>query len=56
MLERRIREVVNNDGMQIAFMPGRGMTDTLYMCFRDTEKTFDRVPRKLMEWVIRKKK
>ena len=27
----------------------------LYMCFVDIEKAFDRVSRKMMEWVIRKK-
>ena len=27
----------------------------LYMCFVDIEKAFDRVSRKVMEWVMRKK-
>ena len=27
----------------------------LYMCFVDIEKTFDRVPKKVMEWAMRKK-
>ena len=27
----------------------------LYMCFVDTEKAVDRVPRKVMEWAMRKK-
>ena len=26
----------------------------LYMCFVDIEKAFDRVPRKMMEWAMRK--
>ena len=26
-----------------------------YMCFVDLEKTFDRVPRKVLEWGMRKK-
>ena len=29
--------------------------EKLYMCFVDMEKAFDRVPRKVMEWAIRKK-
>ena len=27
----------------------------LYVCFVDVEKAFDRVPRKVLEWVMRKK-
>ena len=27
----------------------------LYMCFVDIEKAFDKVPRKVMEWAMRKK-
>ena len=27
----------------------------LYMCFMDIEKAFDRVPRKVMKWAMRKK-
>ena len=27
----------------------------LYMCFVDMEKAFERVPRKVMEWTLRKK-
>ena len=56
--------------MQFGFMPGRGTTDALfvvrrmqeeyrdkklYMCFVDIEKAIDRVPRKVMEWAMRKK-
>ena len=27
----------------------------LYLCFVDIEKAFDRVPRKVMEWAMKKK-
>ena len=27
----------------------------LYMCFVDLEKPFDRVPREVLEWALRKK-
>ena len=27
----------------------------MYMCFIDLEQAFDRVPRKVMEWAMRKK-
>ena len=33
----------------------RGREKKLYMCFVDLEKLFDRVPRKVMEWALRKK-
>ena len=58
------------DDMQFGFMPGRGTTDALfhseknareiqedkklYMYFVDLEKTFDRVPRRAMQWALRK--
>ena len=33
----------------------RGREKKLYMCFVDLEKAFDGVPRKVMEWALRKK-
>ena len=33
----------------------RGREKKLYICFVDLEKAFDRVPRKVMEWALRKK-
>ena len=57
--------------MQFGFMPCKGTIDAvfiprfqdeylakekkLYMCFVDLEKAFDRIPRKVLEWVIRKR-
>ena len=32
----------------------RGREKKLYMCFVDLKKAFDRVPRKVMEWALRK--
>ena len=34
----------------------RGREKKLYMCFVDLGKAFDRVPRKVMEWALRKKR
>ena len=32
-----------------------GKGKMLYMCFVDLEKAFDRIPRKVLEWALRKK-
>ena len=57
--------------MQFGFMPERGTIDAVFilitlhevyhakgkccMCFVCLEKAFDRVPRKVLEWAIKKK-
>ena len=71
ILEKRLRALVVVDDMQFGFMPGRGTTDALfivrriqgeyrknkklYMCFVDLEKVFDSVPRRVLQWALRKK-
>ena len=71
VLERQIRTLVNLNKMQFGFMPGKGTVDAifivrrmqkeyqkdkkLYMCFVDIEKAFDGVPKKVMNWTMRKK-
>ena len=61
VLERRLRHMVKVVEMQFGLMPGKGAIDAvfilrrlqeekkLYMYFIDLEKTFDRVPRKVLE-------
>ena len=71
VLERKLWHMVKVDEMQFGFMPCKGTTDAvfilrlqeeyldkekkLYMCFVDLETAFDRVPRKVLEWAMRKK-
>ena len=38
VLERRIRELVHIDSMEFGFMPGRGMTDALFVVQRMEEE------------------
>mgnify|MGYP007071599789 CR=1 FL=1 len=71
VLERKLREKVNIDGMQFGFVPGKGTTDAifvvrqmqekfvaknraLYYAFVDLEKAFDRIPREVVRWALRK--
>ena len=68
VLEKRIRCQVSIDNMQFGFMPGKGTTDIifimrqvhqskkkkLYYTFVDLEKAFDRVPKKVVRWALRK--
>ena len=52
VLERRIRTLDNLNEMQEEYQK---KDKKLYMCFVDMEKAFDRVPRKVMEWAMRKR-
>ena len=64
-----IRTQVDIDAMQFGFMPGRGTTNAIFilrqthekylgkhkdLCFAFGEKSFDRVPRKVLWWALRK--
>jgi len=71
VLERIILALIKLNDMQFGFMPGKGITDALFklrhtqkeyhdkkrklFVFCNMEKAFDRVPRKVMEWVMRRK-
>ena len=70
VLERRLRQAVEIDKMQFGFTPGTGTTHAIFIArqlqeryrgkyrklwaFVDLEKAFDRVPRKVVEWAMRK--
>ena len=70
VLERRLRQAVQIDKMQFGFRPGTGTTHVIFIArqlqeryrgkhrelwwaFVDLE-TFNRVPRKVVEWAMRK--
>ena len=72
IFEKRLKNVVRRDEMQIGLMHGRGTFDAifimrqmleiyemlgrkLYVVFVDSEKAFDRVPREVIWWELRKK-
>jgi len=68
--EHRIRQQIVIDDMQSVFMTGKGTTDAIFMArqmqdftvkskqlyfdFADLEKAFDRVPREVISWAMRK--
>jgi len=64
IFEHRIRQQIKIDDMQFGFMKGKGTTDAtenfrfkgkkLYFGFVDLEKAFDRVPREVISWAMRK--
>ena len=70
VIEKYTREAVNIDDMQLGFMRGKGMDaifiarimqerflakkKDLYFTFVDLEKAFDRVPRQVVTWALRK--
>ena len=62
IFEHRIRQQIKTDDMQFGFMKGKGTTDAifrvkgkkLYFGFVDLEKAFDRVPREVISWAMRK--
>ena len=70
IFEHRIWQQIEIDDMQFGFMKGKGTTDAIFMArqmqenFRvrqealfsscDLEKAFDRVPREVISWAMRK--
>ena len=60
-LEKILHRIVTVDEMQVGFMPEKGTIDGVFISRRLQEeyhakgKTFDRVPRKVLQWVMRKK-
>ena len=67
VLEKRMRHMVKVDEVQFGFMPGKGTIDAVFILRRlqeeyldkgevvDLEKAFDWVPRRVLEWEMRKR-
>ena len=63
VLERKLRDKVNTDGTQFGFMPGKAMTDAIFvvqqcrknsMCISGSGESFGRTPREVVRWALRK--
>ena len=68
VLQKRLHRVVTVKEVQFGFMSERGTIDDVFIlrrlqdehldngkCCMDVERSFHRVPRKVLEWAMRKK-
>ena len=67
ILDKRLRQIITIDRMQFGFSEGEGTTDAIFMIRQvqekmleknkkvfDLKKAYDRVPREVMYWSLRK--